>query len=481
MAPVAQQQQEDWRRKYFDSLKAIEEEARRYREDQRVLHQLIGRLCAASSGQSPLLDGVLKKLRDAVRREAPGGEIEPLSEAVSDAIRDMDDRKQDTESTISQRLRSLIAPSETAAHAALQSPVGAMVSEGTRAVSSDDALRSVLSRMVAEVRHEPDLAAAAEAINVELSVGLDMNQVPSLVERVGGLLVLRMRSLDKARRGLELLLSQLMRQLDSLNEHICGTTEEDSRRESSDTLNLQIRGEVTAMGVSVDSGMDLTSLRRQLRERLNSINLHLHSFHAREEERVRQARERNVVMRARMEEMETEAKSLQARLTDEKRLSLLDPLTQISNRLAWEQRMSEELDRWKRFRQPTCVAAWDIDEFKHINDNFGHRAGDKVLSVVAETLAAGGRATDFVARYGGEEFVMLLPGTTLADGVRLVDQMREAITQIGFHFRGAPVSVTISCGITLIRDGDTESDAFDRADKAMYKAKESGRNRVVSV
>lgn len=480
MAPVAQQQ-EDWRRKYFDSLKAIEDEARRYRNDQRVLHQLIGRLCAASSGQSPLLDAVLKSLRDALRREAPGEEIAPLSEAVSDAIRDMDDTRQDADSTISQRLRALIAPVDPTARHRVPTPVGAMLSGGARGQGWDDALRSVLSRMVAEVRQEPELSAAAEKIQQQLAVQLEIDALPSLVERVGGLLVLRMRGLDKARRGLEMLLSQLMRQLDSLNEQMCGTADEDHRRQSSDTLNLQIRGEMSAMGVSVESGTDLSSLRRQLRERLNLINQHLHSFHAREEERVRQARERTVAMRARMEEMETEAKSLQARLSDEKRLSLLDPLTQIQNRLAWEQRISDELDRWKRFRQPTCVATWDIDEFKCINDNFGHRAGDKVLSVVAETLAAGIRGTDFVARYGGEEFVMLLPGTELADGVRLVNEMREAITQIGFHFRGAPVSVTISCGITLMREGDSETEVFDRADKAMYKAKEAGRNRVVSV
>src|SRR5690606_8170235 len=131
--------------------------------------------------------------------------------------------------------------------------------------------------------------------------------------------------------------------------------------------------------------------------------------------------------------------------------------------------------------QPTCVLAWDIDNFKSINDSYGHRAGDKVLAVVAESLAKSIRGTDFVARYGGEEFVMLLPGTKLEDGLRLANRMREAIAQIGFHFRGNPVWVTISCGITQLREGDVDDEIFDRADKAMYKAKEGGRNRVVSV
>jgi diguanylate cyclase len=103
-----------------------------------------------------------------------------------------------------------------------------------------------------------------------------------------------------------------------------------------------------------------------------------------------------------------------------------------------------------------------------------------VLSVVAECLANSIRSTDFVARYGGEEFVMLLPGTTLPDALRLVEEMREAVTQLGFHFRGAPVSITISCGITALVDGDEADAAFDRADRAMYQAKDAGRNRIVS-
>src|SRR5690606_6597326 len=162
------------------------------------------------------------------------------------------------------------------------------------------------------------------------------------------------------------------------------------------------------------------------------------------EERTRQSRERTDSLRLRMDEMESEARRLQARLSSEKRLSLLDPLTRIANRLAWDQRFAAECDRWRRFRQPTCVLAWDIDHFKTINDSYGHRAGDKVLAVVAESLAKSIRGTDFVARYGGEEFVMLLPGTKLEDGLRLANRMREAIAQIGFHFRGNPVWVTIS-------------------------------------
>jgi diguanylate cyclase (GGDEF)-like protein len=115
-----------------------------------------------------------------------------------------------------------------------------------------------------------------------------------------------------------------------------------------------------------------------------------------------------------------------------------------------------------------------------VSDTYGHRAGDRVLSTVAKHLSTRIRRTDFVAHYGGEEFVMLLPGTTLQDALNLIDDLRDVIGKIGFHFRGAPVSVTISVGATALMHDDSVGGAFDRADKALYRAKEMGRNRCVS-
>jgi diguanylate cyclase len=184
-------------------------------------------------------------------------------------------------------------------------------------------------------------------------------------------------------------------------------------------------------------------------------------------------------MRERVERLESEARNLHDKLRDEQRLAMVDALTQIPNRLAYDQRLGEEFKRWQRFGQPTCIATWDIDFFKKINDAYGHRAGDKVLRIVAECLAGRVRDTDFVARYGGEEFVMILTGTTADAALKVTDEIRESVAKLGFHFRGVPVSVSVSCGITAFRDGDSADDAFDRADKALYKAKGEGRNRCV--
>ncbi|MBS0394546.1 MAG: GGDEF domain-containing protein, partial [Proteobacteria bacterium] len=156
------------------------------------------------------------------------------------------------------------------------------------------------------------------------------------------------------------------------------------------------------------------------------------------------------------------------------------PLTRVANRASLDERLAEELARFRRFKSPVCVLVWDVDHFKAINDTCGHRGGDAVLREVATCLAQGRREVDFLARFGGEEFVTLLVGTPLADAVAVAEQMRAAVEALRFHFRGAPVPVTVSCGLTELRDGDSAESVFDRADAALYRAKAAGRNRCAS-
>jgi diguanylate cyclase len=453
---------EDWRRKYLDTLRELEREDRQHRDRQQALYKLVGRLCLAAQGQSPRLDAALGKLKEAVRRESAPAEMEPLMQEIADAVLEADHG--------TATLRQIKAvPEQAAAPAALQGIFG------------EERIRDLLLRLLAEVSEEPKLAAAAEAIRRDLSTALRPESLPEQIERVGGVLAQRLRGLERARQELELLLGQLLGQLDSLTRDVEGYQSDESQRSSSsDALNAQISGEIKAISDSVATGDDLGLIRRQLRSRLDAISRHMLEFRSREEERAQQTRARTEQMRSRMTELEAEASKLRASLTDEKRLSMQDALTKLPNRLAYEQRAAEEFDRWSRFAEPTCMAVWDIDKFKFINDTYGHRAGDKVIAVVAECLAKSIRNTDFVARYGGEEFVMLLPGTTLQDALPLAERIRETLSQMGFHFRGAPVSITISCGITSLQPGDTAANAFERADKALYSAKEGGRNRVVS-
>jgi len=297
---------------------------------------------------------------------------------------------------------------------------------------------------------------------------------------VADLLNRRVVGVEREKREIEGLLSQITTRLDELMQFMQGeNAERKLSLESTQEFNTRLVADMHELGSTVEESVDLAQVKLRVRSRLDTISSQVQEFRSREETRSRSAWERSEKMRERVERLENEARNLHDKLRDEQRLAMVDALTQIPNRLAYDQRLAEEFKRWQRFNQPTCIVAWDIDFFKKVNDAYGHRAGDKVLRIVAECLAGRIRDTDFVARYGGEEFVMILTGTTAEAALKVADEIRESVAKLGFHFRGSPVSVSVSCGITAFHDGDSADDAFDRADKALYKAKGEGRNRCV--
>ena len=121
----------------------------------------------------------------------------------------------------------------------------------------------------------------------------------------------------------------------------------------------------------------------------------------------------------------------------------------------------------------------DLDRFKRINDEYGHLAGDKVLRLVARVLQRNLRGSDFIARYGGEEFVLIFPSTGKRDSLVAADKLREAVKASPFNFKGEPVMVTASFGVAEVQPDDDAETLFGRADCALYRAKEGGRDRVI--
>jgi diguanylate cyclase len=207
------------------------------------------------------------------------------------------------------------------------------------------------------------------------------------------------------------------------------------------------------------------------------MDAHLRQFRLRESERAEAYRERAERMRSRVEQLEGETRQLQASLVREQINATTDPLTGVPNRLAYEQRVALEFKRWKRFGRPLCLVAWDIDHFKRINDGHGHQAGDAVIRSVARLLAQRIRETDFLARYGGEEFVMLLVDTAPEAAMAVLDKLRRTIAEQLVRVDGGAVKVTASAGLAEFRGQEDPDAVFARADRALYRAKQTGRNR----
>jgi diguanylate cyclase len=155
-----------------------------------------------------------------------------------------------------------------------------------------------------------------------------------------------------------------------------------------------------------------------------------------------------------------------------------DQLTQIANRRGLLQAFDAERSRLERSGAQLAVGLLDIDNFKRLNDELGHSAGDEALKALAAVVSKTLRPTDHVARYGGEEFVVLLPATPLDEGQQILSRLQRSLTGGLFMHESKQVFVTFSAGVTAYRPGERIEDALERADQALYEAKRTGKNRT---
>jgi diguanylate cyclase (GGDEF)-like protein len=157
-----------------------------------------------------------------------------------------------------------------------------------------------------------------------------------------------------------------------------------------------------------------------------------------------------------------------------------DALTGLYNRRYLDERLDRDLIRAKRYGFPISLAMIDLDHFKHVNDTYGHRAGDEVLKSLGALLQSTSREGDIPCRYGGEEFVVVLPRMPLATAMKRAEQWREAFDRQKVHYGDVEIGTTMSIGLATYPDHAANADALiDCADRALYRAKSSGRNRLV--
>lgn len=158
-------------------------------------------------------------------------------------------------------------------------------------------------------------------------------------------------------------------------------------------------------------------------------------------------------------------------------LSITDPLTGILNRLGLGRRLDEQIQLARRFAQPFALLILDLDHFKEINDRYGHQQGDVALQRFAARIRGNLRVTDIFGRWGGEEFLIVAPHLSLDEAEKLAEKLRQAVAETAFE---EGLCLTVSIGVTEYRDDERDTSLVERADQALYRAKASGRNRVMS-
>jgi diguanylate cyclase len=174
---------------------------------------------------------------------------------------------------------------------------------------------------------------------------------------------------------------------------------------------------------------------------------------------------------------------LKAQLDDARRESLTDGLTGVANRKAFDTEFVAAISEAHNNGEPLCLLMCDIDNFKRFNDSWGHQTGDRVLQLVAQGLSENLKGRDTVARFGGEEFAVILRQTSLANATGLADLLRNYVQGKKLVKKSTGDSlgtITISIGVAVLTEGDTAASLIQRADACLYRAKNSGRNRVVN-
>lgn len=356
-------------------------------------------------------------------------------------------------------------------------PEAPAVVPGSDDLSPQETLLQLLERLSVP----GELAEQVEAIKGVLGGGeLKRRELEKVLGQIADLITAMRTRVQNEKAEIENFLKQLtenLKELDLNLQNVAAAHREtvtDGRK-----LDADIKVQVKGIEDSVQQAQHLEQLKQTVQERVETIRRHMDVFRRVEDERIEKAEQEVTRLTKRLQDLERETDALRSRIQDERNQALIDPLTEIHNRLAYNERIQQEYTRWKRYLAPLIFTVWDVDYFKKINDTYGHQAGDKVLKVVARLLSSHIRETDFVARYGGEEFVILLPETPLENAHAVAEKVRSAIEQCEFHYRGERVQITISCGVAKFRTGDTPDSVFARADAALYRAKAAGRNRCV--
>lgn len=158
--------------------------------------------------------------------------------------------------------------------------------------------------------------------------------------------------------------------------------------------------------------------------------------------------------------------------------ALQDKLTGLNNRAAFDESLRREIGLVQRQSTPLSLVVIDIDHFKAVNDSYGHNGGDVALRILADSITETLRRSDIAFRYGGEEFVLILSNTDKEAAAQVAERIRSAVSELSCNHNTDTFGLTISLGVAQLTRGEDASSLFDRADRALYQAKKSGRNQV---
>lgn len=256
-------------------------------------------------------------------------------------------------------------------------------------------------------------------------------------------------------------------------------TTSDESQKTNNKINDKLKNQLLELSTTAESAISLEHVKDDINVKLKSIAATLETKGKFEQLSQQALVSKLDDMSKKVKSLEEQSQGFSKKLAEEQRKSMQDALTKLNNRAAFDEYFAQAMVRFHHTPFDLALVVVDIDDFKRINDTYGHTAGDKTLQVIANMLHKEVNNNVFVARYGGEEFVLIYENkkeAALTDALNLIN---KNIARLPFKFKSKKVSITLSMGVTHITKSDNIHTAFERADLAMYKAKSQGKNQVI--
>ena len=488
----------------IQSRKQIEDD---YRRDSERYSEFVNQLCLALNGVDNDLDSIIHQLRSQIQQNASAAILDPLIEKLSDSIADytikFQQQTKQTTDTISNALAKLEPSTKQAEkelasiEKAFEKPTMALThylplvnrllnlshqcavtkNEPKADAVATETYQAQLFDLLSEVEFSGNSAETLQQVKTALQKPQSLDTLMTISLKVMRLIF---NSVNEERKSAQSFLQQLNASLESVND-ILGNTVGASGyfAEQRSELNEKLKLGVSDISDCVHGASEVFEMKETVGSKLKQLGATLEQHILLQNHERENFTKNTSELEDKLRQTEAEVERYKRELAQQKFRSLQDALTKLPNRSAFEERLNMEFARWQKGQTALTIAIADVDFFKDVNDNFGHIAGDKTLQVIAGTLNKTLKNDGFVCRYGGEEFAIIfcLDENQVKEKMELA---REKVANIPFKFKTDDIRITVSAGVASFKNNnDTTVSVFERADKALYQAKENGRNNVI--
>jgi len=495
----------DWKSKYQESLDQMEAMENTWSVLDDLLRKTIRRLTLTAKGMDPMLDEVLAQIQQHARHKEDDQlphDLENLTQLIN-KIDGPAAQKQDLElSGNSQRaqdyaldlveklkinpqlqgqfdefLASISTLDDDQCLYQLANLINDLLHEGS---SNQDLVREVLITLVEKIAITHGNTENLDRLKEKLEDDNDIADWHHYLDTIVGEIRVIIKGINHEKVELEGLVVDVTKQLAEISNTLTDEQSDSQQgRKESEQLKILMNQGVEKIQQQVENESDIQVLKGGISDNLSSIKQGVEEFVSKDVIRFKNSELRNKKLQQQIKHMEEESNELRQKLTDHRQKLMFDTLTGVRSRLAYEETLDQEMARWSRYQEAFSFAILDIDHFKRINDDFGHNAGDKALQIVARMMSDHIRKTDYLFRIGGEEFVLLLPKTTLENATPLVEKIRTSVGGSKFHFKKKKVKISMSAGLTAVMNHDHVESIYERADSALYDAKNNGRDQLI--